>query len=284
MAGMPMKGRFHTGVTRLHGPGGGWALPLLVLLVLSWGRSYAVDGDPAPPYRGTVFANPNIITKECPSRLLSMGEPSKGTRTFFDRRTGRFSETAVHIFKAKFEAGRQIEICVNGEFTDPGQVRSLARKYAGEIGRLPVCLCERIETVIIHDGKCLFGGGNANVMIHLKQAEEYEKGGFLEEALFHEAVHTSIDEALSGDRKWSSGIASARTFISDYAKAHPAREDAAESLLLYFGMKFRPQVMDKAAMADIRRGLDWRVAYFDSKRLDWRPYPLGASPRRTAAE
>ena len=66
-------------------------------------------------------------------------------------------------------------------------------RYGEEIGRLPTALRKDVETVWIHKGVELFGGGNNNLLIHTGQAVDYIYEGILEEVLVHEAAHTSLD-------------------------------------------------------------------------------------------
>ena len=69
------------------------------------------------------------------------------------------------------------------------QARVEADFYAKEIGRLPVVLRKDLETVWIHQGVELFGGGNNNILIHTGQSVNYINDGILEETLVHEAAH-----------------------------------------------------------------------------------------------
>jgi len=110
----------------------------------------------------------------------------------FDRRVNGWITARAYLFDAQFDDGLDIEIQVNPEFSAAAAVAE-ASKYAESIGRLPTLLRAGVETVWIHRGRKLFGGGNKNILIHLQMAEEYMRDGFLEEALMHEGVHSSLD-------------------------------------------------------------------------------------------
>jgi hypothetical protein len=106
------------------------------------------------------------------------------------------------------------------------------------IGRLPRVLRDDLKTLTIHRGKKPFGGGNRDVLIHTGQAASYTAdakpfggGSFLEEALVHEASHTSLDGDHAKAPGWLAAQDSDPTFISNYARDNPTREDVAESFL-----------------------------------------------------
>jgi hypothetical protein len=80
---------------------------------------------------------------------------------------------------------------VNPEFGGRAKALTEARKYATVAGRLPRVLREAVQQVVIHKGKQPFGGGSTYVLIHTGQAAEYERDGYLEEAIVHEASHTA---------------------------------------------------------------------------------------------
>ena len=75
------------------------------------------------------------------------------------------------LFDAAFTDGFGLEIQVNPEFQTFDAVRQAAKKYSWLIGQLPRALRQSdFQTVWIHKGVELFGGGNNNVLIHTGQA------------------------------------------------------------------------------------------------------------------
>ena len=67
-----------------------------------------------------------------------------------------------------------IEIQVNPEFQNSVTAEVEALKFAEVIGRLPTALRIDVETVWIHKGIELFGGGNNNILIHTGQSTLYD--------------------------------------------------------------------------------------------------------------
>jgi hypothetical protein len=145
-----------------------------------------------PPFDGTIFLNPDIITGSDPSIFTSLAYAGQAERTMFDRRVDDWITVRPFIFNANYADGLSIEIQINPEFSTE-EAEKEARKYSFLIGQLPKDLRRDVRSVWIHKGTELFGGGNNNILIHTGQSLEYEKSGIIEETLIHEAAHTSID-------------------------------------------------------------------------------------------
>ena len=227
---------------------------------------------PAPSRAGTIFLNRNIMTADDPSTYVSLNPNGQATRTMFDRRTNSFNQETARLFNATYSDGFNIEIQVNPEFT---QAEALveAEKYGTEIGRLPKVLKRDVQTLWIHRGEELFGGGNNNILIHTETtANVYEPRGNLHETLIHEACHTSLDSYIKDDPEWLYAQTADGTFISEYARDNPNREDIAETFVLYIAYRFRPEVLSETLKTFIEEAMSYRMDYFDKQNLDLAPY------------
>lgn len=219
-----------------------------------------------PPYSGTIFIDPDIITADDPTTYLSLAAKGRGMRTMFDRRKNAFVKRNAWLFDARFSDSRVVEVQVNPEFAS-ARARILAVKYAKVIGRLPRCLRTDLDTVWIHAGNQPFGGGNRNLLIHTGQSASYEKDGILEETLVHEASHTSLDDDHAAAKGWLAAQKSDPEFISTYARDNPLREDVAETFLLWLAVRHRAERLDPAVAATIRQTIPARLRYFDAAKL-----------------
>jgi len=217
-----------------------------------------------PPYAGTVFVDPDIITAADPSAFIQIISIESGPRTMFDRRADNGNGDRVTInsrlFQASYTDGNAIEIQVNPEF-DPSEAAIKAKFYGYAIGQLPKLLRLDVKTVWIHKGDKPFGGGNDNLLIHTDSPRYH--GTVLEETLFHEACHTSLDSRLYG-ATWSNAQTLDAEYISTYAKDNPAREDVAESCALYYAVRFKPERLSEKDLNLITKTIKNRMLVFDS--------------------
>ena len=234
-----------------------------LILILNFFTGYSLAA-PVPPFSGTVWVDEDIITSSDPSSFIKITHIPSDSRTMFDRRSNNGSGGWVTLnptmFYAYYLDGNAIEIQVNPEF-NLDEATAKANFYGRAIGQLPSLLRIDIKTVWIHKGNEAFGGGNDNLLIHT-DAVGYH-GDALEETLFHEACHTSLDSRVYGE-SWSNAQTLDNQFISIYARDYPEREDVAESCALYYAVKFRPDRLSKSVENLVRETISNRMVVFDS--------------------
>ena len=225
----------------------------------------------APPFSGTIFLDPDIITATDPTTFTNLTSTGQGMRTMFDRRVNAFITVNAFLFTARFNDGLTTEVQVNPEFTNSTLAGIDANKYAIAIGRLPTVLRSQVQTVWIHKGVQPFGGGNNNLLIHTGQSAQYEADGILEETFVHEAAHTSLDAAHSAAAGWLAAQAADPEFISTYARDNPTREDIAESFLPWLAVRHRPHRISTTLSNTIVASIPNRLAYFNNQNFSLYP-------------
>ena len=247
----------------------------LILLIVSCGNDGELEMPPeipaTPPFGGTIFLDPDIITDSDDTTFESLFYVGQATRKMFDRRVDNWITVTPFLFNATYDDGLSIEIQVNPEFQGSDAAEVEALKFAEVIGRLPTALRMDVETVWIHKGIELFGGGNNNILIHTGQSTLYENDGILEETLVHEASHTSLDAKHSTSPGWISAQESDGNFISTYARDNPVREDIAETFLLYMAIRYRSDRIDKSLEGTILETIPNRIMYFDDQYFNMYP-------------
>ena len=256
----------------------------IVLLILSFdGCGKNKDSDSSntvactdyatPPFSGTIFIDPDIITSDDPTTFVGLSYNGQEQRTMYDRRVADWITISPYLFPAVFDDNTTIEIQVNPEFGTVEDARVQAEKFAPVIGRLTTELRKDVETVWIHKGVQPFGGGNNNLLIHTDySALHYEDQGILEETFVHEASHTSLDAYHSTNSDWIKAQEQDCRFISNYAEEHPTREDIAESYLPYFAVRYRADRISTELKEKIESAIPNRIKYFDDQGFNM--YPL----------
>jgi len=224
-----------------------------------------------PPYSGTIFIDPDIITENDLSTFIETTYTGQGMRTMYDRRVNNWITVNAHLFNATFNDGLTCEIQVNPEFGSSETAYIEAEKYGIEIGRLPTVLRVDVETVWIHQGTQPFGGGNNNILIHVGQASNYISDGILEETLVHEAAHTSLDAYHAESEGWITAQVADGEFISTYARDNSNREDIAESFLPYLAIRYRSERIDSQTFEIITQTIPNRIEYFDNQLFNMYP-------------
>ena len=221
--------------------------------------------DNPPPFWGTVWIDPDIITPSDPTALEDITAAGRGQRTMFDRRVKDWITINAYLFNARFDDGLTTEIQVNPEFGSVSAAMVEANKYGRAIGQLPTILRTDVETVWIHKGEGA-GGGNNNILIHADDFafdEESDGFDFMEEVLVHEGAHASLDPSHATDPDWIAAQEADGNYISIYARDYPQREDIAESFLLYLAVRYRSARISQFHERTILETIPNRIAYFD---------------------
>ena len=122
------------------------------------GKPEECDENYNPPFGGTIFIDPDIISESDPTTFVSLSYAGTGTRQMYDRRSG-WVTLEPFLFPAEYDDGLTIEIQVNPEFGTWENAQTYAQKYAEVIGKLTTELRKDVKTSWIHRGDEPFGGG-----------------------------------------------------------------------------------------------------------------------------
>ena len=243
----------------------------LVTAVLATGLLAAhapATAQTAPPYSGTIFLDPDIVTPADLSFFQGATYTGRGLRTVYDRRSSSFVQINAYLFALAYSSGRTIEAQINPEFGSEAAARTEAETYGRSVGQLPIALRRDVDALWIHRGVQPFGGGNRSLLIHTGQSAIYVQSGILEETLIHEAAHTSLDADHAASARWVTAQSADPRFISTYARDNPQSEDVAESFLPYLAVRYRRGRISQDYYDTVSASIPNRIAYFDAQRLD----------------
>ncbi|MXX34291.1 MAG: carboxypeptidase-like regulatory domain-containing protein [Gemmatimonadetes bacterium] len=233
-----------------------------------------------PPFAGTPWITPDIITSSDLTSLGTVTYAGRGIRLVFDRRLGRWTNVNAYLFDALFGV-QEVEFHLNPEFADTVASRMEVDRFGPAIGRLPAALLSNLRQVQINAGEGAFGGSShtGGLLIHTEDdaTDHMLRGGFLEEVLLHEAAHMSLDMLYADSADWQAAQAADGVYISDYARDFPQREDVAESILMYFAVRYVPDRVTAELRWLIVTTIPNRIAFFDGKRLDMSPFVVTSS-------
>ena len=205
-------------------------------------------------------ATDRLIDSSDASSLMNVTYAGRGVREVFDGRVDRWVTVEAYLFDVRYGWGA-VEFQVNPEFGSAEAARAEVDTYAPALERLPAFLMTNAREVEINAGVELFGGNaNGSLLIHTGQGLD---DGFLEEILFHEAAHVSLDATHASAPGWRSAQAADGVFVSTYARDNPDREDVAESILPHFAVRRRSVRLGAADRTAILAAIPNRLECFD---------------------
>jgi hypothetical protein len=227
-------------------------------------------GDVPPPWAGTIFVAPGIVTDDDETRFRGQRALGQDYRYMYDRRTDSWSWVRVQLFAARYADTDDLEMQVHPEIP-AAQAAGWAGRYAEAVGRLPLVLRRRLPSVGILPGTAAFGGGQDSLTVHTGQREDYEAEGILHEALFNETTHILLDPRYLLDEAYQAVVASDVTAVSEYAQQHPKREDVAETFLMCAALRRRPDRLPAGVAETLLACIPGRIAFFDALDLEYAP-------------
>ena len=187
----------------------------------------------------------------------------------------------VHVFDVDFDRIR-VEFQVHPELGDEADAREEVETYAPMIGRLPRALLEHLREVEIQQNGLNWAARGYDkepsagvIHISIEAADAWEARGlddFMDELLFHEAVHVSLDPIHRDDPGYFDAQYADRIYISNHARRRPYNEDLAETLLAWFAVRYRPERISPAQHQAIIEAVPNRLAYLDQQNFDMSPY------------
>ena len=178
-----------------------------------------------PPYAGTVWITPDILTPSDPSSLGSVTYVGRRMREFWDRPAETWVTIDVYLFNVRYSR-RQVEFQLHPHFGSREAARSEVDTYAPALGRLPAVLLTGAKEVEISAVDALWQGNDVEGIFHIYtgQGEELIRNGFLEEVLFHEGGHVSLDRDHKNSAGWRAAQQADGVFISEYGRDYPDDE------------------------------------------------------------
>jgi hypothetical protein len=227
------------------------ALPLPV-----WAGS---DGE--PPFGGTADTVFDIIRKSDPSAFSCMEYVGRGDRQIWDKRVDGEPVVNAFLFMARYDDGTKIEIAINPEYGTQEKAEAEALRFANPLGQLPTLLRAGIGRFSVHMGDEAFHAGTGQVIVYSGKADERVTYDHLEESLFHESVHASLDEEHRLSDGWKQAQASDGRFLTSYAERSPEREDLAETALFAYAILHYPDRFPPADTDDTMAAVPNRIAY-----------------------
>ena len=234
---------------------------------------FALEHTGKPPFGGTVFVTPDLITPSDPTSLTDVTYVGRGARDIWNPLIEAWEGTDAYLFNVRY-AGQVLEFQVHPHFENREAARSQVDTYASALGRLPAVLLSGAREVEISnvDHPWQANGQLGLFFMYTRSGEGLIDNGFLEEVLIHESGHVSLDLDHADKPGWLAAQAADGVFVSDYARDFPAREDVAESILPYFALRYRPDRLSDADRLAIAAAIPNRLRYFDEQGFDMSPY------------
>lgn len=182
-----------------------------------------------------------------------------------DKRHDRLFDNGTFVYVAHYKDGNSVGLWAHSDFRLQTHALRFVKPVAQAIGKLPAIMRSELDHVVIHKGdETAFGEADGhffvlysdNILTRIRNHD-------LEETVFHESVHATLDAKYLGGRKWLEAQRADGAFVTEYAARLPEKEDLAESALFAWTILVHPGRLPQNVEARVREIMPNRLAFFE---------------------
>ena len=172
----------------------------------------------------------------------------------------------VFTFAVTFLDGSQLEIWVHPSVGSMETAEHLAAQLLGPLGRLPAVMRQRLSHVVVHSGyHAAFSEHLGHFfVIYADNMQARIDTHDLDETVFHETVHATLDADWSQSAEWRRAQATDGVFVTEYAAEKPDGEDLAESALFAITYLRHRERLPPEVVRGVETMIPARLAVFET--------------------
>lgn len=187
-----------------------------------------------PLFPNSVVSNEiDFIAEDDPSAFQSLSFLGRSRQEMPENPATDLFQDDVYVFEMAFSDGARVRIFADARFDSVAAAQEEVAHFAGPLGKLPSFMRVELSHVVLniadHGAKA---EADANfMMVSTENMAIRRANNDMEETIFHEAVHASLDNTVGSSEAWRAAQESDGAFITEYAGEIPNQEDLAESAL-----------------------------------------------------
>ena len=234
-------------------------------------RRPGFPADPADPepIASTGSNGWDLITVNDPSAFVCVEDLGQGPEEFLPAtKDGGYQRVEdAYLYRAWFSDGTVIDMRVHPEIGSKADADAELDRYLVPLGQLPTVLRRDIGRFAVRLGDntatasqgegMMLQSGNASVRLADRR---------LEETLFHESVHTSLDPVYAYQRSqaWLDAQEADGRWLTEYGRENPDSEDLAETALYGYAVLHHPERLPAGVAAEIVARVPNRLEIIES--------------------
>lgn len=209
----------------------------------------------------------DLLRPDDPASTYCLADIGVAPGEFYDKDTDQLLfPVQTHFFEARYDDGSMVEIRVHPDLVGEVTAAAQAERIAMPISLLPTELRQDISRVGFLDGESTAqgDGGGEGIHVYAGNVTVREGANRFEETMFHESVHTSLDDDYAASIEWLGAQEADGTFLTEYAASNPETEDLAETSLYAWALLHHPERVSEADAAAWRAAIPERIAVIDT--------------------
>jgi hypothetical protein len=155
---------------------------------------------------------------------------------------GNLFDEDTFVFEATFSDGDKLEIWCHSSFITQEAAQGYADKLCPRLGKLPDVQRDMLDHVVINKGDhTAFAETQGHFFVlYSENMDDRINTHDLEETVFHESVHASLQDIYENDTAWTNAQLADPSFVTVYAQNYPDLEDMPETALFAYTMLTHP--------------------------------------------
>lgn len=254
-------------------------LPLVVCLLPLWATTAATA---APLFPNSVASNDlDFITDDDPAAAFCLRFDGLARAEMPDKRNNILFADDVRTFTASWSDNTTVGLWVHPDITTDEEATALVTSVAEAVAKLPTGMRSLLNHVVIHAGdETAFSEDIGRFFVlYSDNIRSRLSTHDLQETVFHESVHATIDVPLAESADWLAAQSADGAFITTYAAENPEGEDMAESALFAWAMLKHPGRLPPEIESAVTDLIPNRLAYFEALFADFAlPDPANPAP------
>ena len=236
---------------------------LLSLCYLLIGPAVAV-GDPLFP-NSVVSNDIDFIHTDDESAFSCLTYEGTQRAEMPDKRKDELFADAVHIFTAHYSDGTMVGLGAHPDLGSRDDALGSVEPVAEAVGKLPTFMRDTLSHVVIHKGdETAFAEHEGHFFVlYSGNIQTRISNHDLEETVFHESVHATLDLEYLGSAEWRKAQRADGAYITEYAARLPKKEDMAESALFAWAMLVHPGRLPADIEQQVGEIIPNRLAFFE---------------------
>lgn len=236
---------------------------------------YPADPNDPEPIRSTGTDKLDVLAASDPSVFACLMYQGRATEEILYPDKGSYETVPnAFLFVAHFRDGTTIDIRVHPEVGTLEDVTAEVAKYVTPLGQLPTLLRRDIGRFAIRSGdETATASPLEGISMQTGNAAVRLADGRLEETIFHESVHTSLDPryVYGTSTEWFDAQELDGRFLTEYGRNNPDGEDLAETALYAFVLLHHPERIPASLAAAIKDRVPNRLTFIESILPPGRP-------------
>jgi hypothetical protein len=193
-----------------------------------------------PPLFKNSIASTDIdfIKSTDPDAFLGLTYIGQDIKEMPGAESGELMDENTYIFETNFKDNKKIEIWAHSDFGNKEAAEIYVKNLTNKLGKLPSFMRNFLDHVVIHKGNSTAFAEDAGrfFVLYSDNMDVRIRNKDLEETVFHESIHVALDLTYAKNVSWKKAQDADGTFITEYAKSRPNKEDLAETAIFVYTM------------------------------------------------